>query len=274
MPQNQTAIVTGGTSGVGLSIVRALARDNWDVHFIGRNAERGQAIVQEIEQGGKGKAIFIQQDLSRTGEVKVLANRLLKDLDRLDLLANVAGVVLPKRKETADGIEMTFAVNYLSAFIFSTTLAPLLESSAPSRIANVAGSPSQIMKTRLNFDDLYLEKKYSAIRAAFGAIHAKTVLTSILAEKYAERGIDVNSFHPGLVRSGLGRDFPFPLNILFKIGQPLISKDSKTGIYVCTSPEVKGQSGLLFEKKKGLELDFGQDYQGHLWSRSVEITGE
>ncbi len=271
MAQHKTAIVTGGTSGVGLSIVKALAKANWDVYFIGRDSEKGKEVEQEVSGLGKGKGTFVQQDLARLGEVKTLANRLLKELPRLDLLANVAGVVLPNRQETAEGIEKTFAINYLSAFVLSTTLAPLLAQTEGSRIANVAGSPSTIMKTRLNFDDLYLNGKYSAIKAAFAAVHAKSVMTSVLADKYADQGIDVNSFHPGLVKSGLGRNFGFPLNLLFKLGQFFMSSESKTGIYVCTSKEIRGRSGLLFKNKKGIELDWETAYRDQLWQRTKEI---
>lgn len=271
MENQRIALVTGGTAGVGLSIVKALANDNWQVHFIGRNEKKGKEIESEVRGTGKGKAVFIKQDLSKVREVQQLARKLLTQLPSLNLLVNVAGVVLPKRQETEEGVEKTFAIGYLSAFIFSTTLAPLLAKSSPSRIANVGGSPSQILKTRLDFDDLNLTKKYSGIQAAFGTVHAKTVLTSILSEKYADKGIDVNSFHPGLVKSDLGRSFPFPISLVFKLGQPIMSKESKTGIYVCTAPELTGKSGFLFKKKKRIDLPFTPAYQQQLWDKTQEM---
>ena len=103
MKKTNTALITGGTSGVGLSMVRTLADQDWEVHFIGRNQAKGKQIESEIHHAGKGKAIFIEQDLGRLREVKSLAEKLAHDLDHLDLLGNVAGVVRPKREETEEG---------------------------------------------------------------------------------------------------------------------------------------------------------------------------
>ncbi|PKB18441.1 SDR family NAD(P)-dependent oxidoreductase [Flavobacterium sp. 5] len=267
----KTALITGGTSGIGLSIAKELILLDFKVLIVGKNRERGKAAEQELNAKRAQCAQFVELDLSNMKNVNQFSDQFMKEHKSLDVLANIAGVMLPKRQETAEGLEMTFAVNYLSGLVLSTKLAPLLEKTEGSRIVNVGGPASQNLKPVLNFDDLQSVKKYNGLLIANKTVHAKSVLTQLLSEKYASKNIDVISFAPGLIRSNLGNNMPLVMRILFKLMSPMMSDTSTTGVEACSSKELQGVTGILLEKKKQTPIAFEKNYKEKLWLYSEEL---
>lgn len=260
-----TTLIAGGTSGIGLSISRALLENEAnEVFLIGRNAEKGRAIEAALNADNPGRAEFIELDLSDIAAVKQFAARFLATHETLDLLAHIAGVMEPQRRITDEGFERTFAVGYLSAFVLETQLAPLLQKAPHGRIVNVAGVARFIFEAKLDFDDLSFAQNYGSFRAAITTVHAKTVLTEILSEEYASMGIDVNSFNPGAVRSDLMKNMSWWTRMLFKVPSLFMSETCKTGIRVCCAPELEGTSGRYFVDDKAIDLNFGPAYKERL----------
>lgn len=272
--RQETALVTGGTAGVGRSIVCELVRTGTFVHFIGTNADKGAAIEAELNREGDRRCTFIQLDLSSLAEVKDFTEAFKREVPELQVLANVAGVMLPTRQETPEGIEKTFAIGYLSVFLLCRELSPLLVKGSPSRIVNVSGGPALVLRPSLDFEKLDFRSKYIGVRTAIRTVHAKTVLTQILAAKLKSEGVDVNAFHPGTVKSDLGRHMPFPLSLAIKAASTFMSKTSKTGVYVSCAPELKAVSGQLFLKNKARPLSFEADYMDRLWKVSEAMLEE
>lgn len=268
--QNKTALITGGTSGVGLSLVRELSKMNFDVFFIGTNKEKGKEIEAEINLNKETKGTFIALDLSDIPAVKVFAKDFKTKVNQLDLLANIAGVFFPKKQETAEGFDKVFAIGYLSSFVLSTELESVLAKAENPRITNVSGESWQVLKPSLDFDDLNFQKDYSAIKTTVATIHAKTVLSEILAEKFKAKNIMVNSFHPGIVKGNLSRSMPFPFKTLFKLAKPFMSSVSKNGVYTCTSPKLNNVTGKLINNKKLIDISFEERYKKILFDWSVE----
>src|SRR5690606_3268882 len=127
----------------------------------GRNRERGEAVVAEIRQRGKGSARFYAADFASLQAVRDLAEAIRNDYERLDVLVNNAGVWnRGGRQVSADGHELHFAVNYLAGFLLTHELLPLITDAAPSRIVNVAS----IAQSPIDFDDVMLERPGSASR--------------------------------------------------------------------------------------------------------------
>jgi len=257
MKNNKQAIVTGGTSGVGLSIVKALIKANYFVTFIGSNNIKGKTVETNLGN----LAHFVQLDLSDITAIKQFIASYLKVNTKLDLLVNVAGIMSPKQQLTPGGLDKTFTIGYLSAFILSTELIPLLEKGNNPRIINVGGQASHVLKTNLDFENLNFTKKYSGFKTAIATVHAKTVLTQILAEKLNDKNIDVNSFHPGTVKSDLTRNMPLIIKFLAKLASPLMAKESTNGIFVCLDESINGVSGKLFVKQNPINLVFNLDYR-------------
>jgi retinol dehydrogenase 12 len=265
------ALVTGGTSGVGRSILPELVKAGFFVHFIGTNADKGRAIESELNGPNGPVAAFVQLDLSDLGKVKEFAVGFRTEVPTLDLLLNVAGIMLPERQVTPEGFEKTFATGYLSAFLLIRELTPSLANAGHGRIANVAGVPALVLKQGLDFEDLGFTKNYKGMPTAITTIHAKTVLTEILAEKLRAQGIDVNSFHPGAVQGDLGRSMGFPMKAIFGVANMFMAKTSKSGVYLSTANEVTGVTGQLFVGKKPRPLAYDQAYKDQLWQRTEQM---
>jgi NAD(P)-dependent dehydrogenase (short-subunit alcohol dehydrogenase family) len=270
---HKIALVTGGTAGVGLSIVRALASNGVEVHFIGTSEEKGRRVEEELNETGDTVCRFIKLDLSNLRDVMDFATAFQSEVPQLDILANVAGVTLTERQETVEGIEKTIAIGHLSAFLLSRELAPLLSKAEHPRIMNVGGVLRFILKPRPDFDKtLDFTENYRGMRVAIDTVHAKTVLTAVFAERFASQGIDVNVFHPGAVKSDIGRDMPFPKSLFFKTANVFMAKTSKTGIYLATSDDVTGVTGQIFVGKKPIPLTFERPYRDALWTATEALV--
>ena len=194
-PTQRVILITGSTSGLGREVARALAAEGDHIIVHGRSVERGLALVEEINSASPGSARFYRADFASLDEVRGLAEAIMRDYDRLDVLVNNAGIFLvddPERHLSQDGYELNFQVNYLAGYLLTDLLLPLVRESAPARIVNVAsGSASP-----LDFDNLMLEEGYSWNRAYGQSKLAQVIYTIDLAAEIEGSGITINALHP------------------------------------------------------------------------------
>jgi NAD(P)-dependent dehydrogenase (short-subunit alcohol dehydrogenase family) len=197
-PQAQRiALVTGSTDGLGRAVARALAASGFRVWIHGRDAKRGEDLVREISAQG-GSARFHRADFASLAEVRVLADAVCASHDRLDLLINNAGIGTgdggrpAPRQASADGHELRFAVNYLSGYLLTRLLLPMLARARPARIVNVAS----VGQYPLDFDNLMLTRAYSGMRAYAQSKLAQVMMTIDLAAELRDSGVTVNCLHP------------------------------------------------------------------------------
>jgi NAD(P)-dependent dehydrogenase (short-subunit alcohol dehydrogenase family) len=192
----KTVLVTGSTDGVGRYVAAQLAALGAKVLIHGRDRDRAKTLAEEIRRAGHGEAVFYQADLSSLAGARQLADAVLADHKRLDVFISNAGIGSrtqgAERRESADGYELRFAVNYLSGFLLAHLLLPLLKASAPSRIVNVAS----LGQHPIDFDDVMLTKDYSGTRAYAQSKLAQIMFTIDLASELKESGVTVNSLHP------------------------------------------------------------------------------
>jgi len=182
-----TVLITGATDGLGRQVARDLAEREWTVLVHGRSRERAQEVIP-------GARVYVA-DLSSLEQVRRLADEVLAGEERLDVLVNNAGIGSAdgaSRQESADGLELTFAVNYLAHFLLTLRLLGLLERSAPSRIVNVASAGQHA----IDFDDVQLERGWSGGRAYTQSKLAQVLFTFSLAERLEGTGVSVNALHP------------------------------------------------------------------------------
>lgn len=192
------ALVTGSTDGLGRELALRLGLSGHHVIVHGRNAERGRAVVEEIE-ARDGSASLIIADLASMAQVRELAATVLRDYERLDVLVNNAGIGRgadgATREESQEGHELRFAVNYLSHFYLTRTLLPLLRESAPSRIVSITSTA----QNAIDFDNVMLESgPYEGTRAYGQSKLAQIFMTMDLAEELQGTGVTANAVHPAV----------------------------------------------------------------------------
>jgi NAD(P)-dependent dehydrogenase (short-subunit alcohol dehydrogenase family) len=195
--RGRVVLVTGATSGLGLAAAQGFGRLGATVWLVARDRERGErarARVAECCDGGAARLAMC--DLSQLDSVRELAALIGSETDRLDVLVSNAGVMSANRVTTADGIELTFAVNVVAPFLLTELLADLLERSAPSRVVTVASGGMYLQ--RLRVDDLQSEHgDYNGTAAYARSKRAEVILTEMWAERLAARRIAVHAMHPG-----------------------------------------------------------------------------
>src|SRR5260221_11601028 len=160
----KVCLVTGATAGIGLETARELARRGATVVIVSRSRERCEATARAIrEQSGNPAVEFLVADLSAQAEVRRVASEFRERFPRLDVLVNNAGAMFRQRRESADGIEMTWALNHLGYFLLTNLLLDLLKRSAPARVVNVASDAHKMVRG-IDFEDTQSRKSYRPFR--------------------------------------------------------------------------------------------------------------
>ena len=263
-----TILVTGATDGLGKRVARELAAKGTTVLLHGRSPERLEATLEELRgQTSTEKVGSYVADLSSLAAVRDLSDRILSEYDRLDVLVNNAGIIVQeRRKESEDGYELTFAVNYLSHFLLTSLLLPLLKDSAPARVVNVASAG----QSPIDFDDPMLERGYEAMRAYSQSKLAQVMFTFELAERLSDTGVSVNALHPAsLMDTKMVRD-------TFGYTMSTVEEGSEAVVRLAVSSELEGVMGRYFDGTREARAD-GQAYDKEarqtLWELSEELCG-
>ncbi|NHJ86538.1 MAG: SDR family oxidoreductase [Asgard group archaeon] len=273
--KGKICLVTGATSGIGLEIAGGLAEQGATVIITGRNEDIGKQVVQNIKNRTRNSLIeLLIADFSKQSEVLRLVNEIKERYDRLDVLVNNAGLYQPEHTITEDGIEMTYAVNYLAPFLLTNKLLELLRKGQPSRIVSTSSSFHKAGK--INFDDINMTKHYSGMQAYMNSKLALIMFTYHLSEKIKATGLTVNTYHPGIVKTNLPRQRSF-YSFLLSAAPFFITpkKGADTAIYLASSPEVQNITGKYFVKRKPQETSktsYDKQLQEELWKISSELT--
>ena len=274
----KTVLITGGTSGIGKATAVALAAMDANVVITGRNAERGEAAVEEIKDRSHSDSVELMlADLSVQSEVRRLAETFLARHDRLDVLANNAGLVQSKRTETLDGIETTLAINHLAPFLLTNLLLDCLKESAPSRVVTVSSEAQRWGS--MDFGDLQSRRRYRGFPVYGMTKLANIMFTYELAERLKEKGVTANCLHPGSVGTNFGQNNRGPMALFFRAFKPFMrspEQGADTLIWLASSPEVDGVSGKYFSDRKEIEaknIAYDPDARRRLWEVSEDLTG-
>lgn len=278
--EGKTCLVTGATSGIGEVTASELARAGARVVLVGRSRERCEATADRIRQATARQDVeWAVADLSSQEEVRRLAAMVKERFPRLDVLVNNAGALFSTRRESADGIEMTFALNHLAYFALTSFLLDTLRASAPARVVNVASDAHRMARPGLDFDDLQGRKRYSGMQAYARSKLANILFTTELARRLAGTGVTANSLHPGFVATNFGQGNGW-VSTVIKLTAPVFglraAEGAKTGVYLAASPEVEGVTGKYFVKCRPAEpAPPGRDEQAarRLWQVSEEMIG-
>ena len=265
--QGKIVLVTGSTDGLGREVARQLGALGAFVLVHGRNQERGEEVVRTIKAAGVGDAAFHRADLASLSGVAALAETILERYDRLDVLVNNAAAVSGAERQTsADGYELAFAVNYLSHFLLTYRLLPLLEASAPARIVNV----SSMGQTPIDFADVMLEHGYNPGDAYRRSKLAQIMFTIDLAAELDARHVTVNSLHPARSMN--------TARVIDGGFQPLstVEEGAEATMQLAVSPELAGRSGLYYNglsEAKANAQAYDAAARAKLRTLSFDLTG-
>lgn len=196
-------VISGGTDGMGRALLRARLGRGDEVVAIGSNPEKGKAI-----QALSDRVHFLQTDLSSVAATRRVIDVIKKRWPVVDALALFANRPAVRRVRTADGLEQTFALYYLSRYLLSYGLREALDRADRPVIINVAGVG--VTKGTIHWDDLQLESRYHVIDAQLQAGRANDLLGVDFAETSGSRARYV-LYHPGFTRSGDLTPLPAPL---------------------------------------------------------------
>ena len=250
--EGRVCLVTGGTSGVGKATARGLARLGAKVVLLCRSAERGQQALDDIaRETGNLRGEVLVGDLSLQASIRTAVAEFRQRFDRLDVLANLGGVLEFTKHLTPEGFDTMFSVNYLGPFLLTTLLLDVLEASGPSRVVTVAGAPRFLQNPSIDLDDLQHEKKFSGMGALAQAMFCRVSFGFELAQRLKGTGVTSVVFHPGSVQSHLAQNAPWwlkvltsPLAVFFGLSA---RKDCDVAVYLASSTEVEGASGIFFD---------------------------
>ncbi len=275
--QDRICVVTGATSGMGKATAATLAQMGATVILVARSQSKGEAVRNEIcMQSGNMNVEVMFADLSSQQSIREFAHSFQQKYQRLHVLVNNAGGIFFQRETTADGLEMTFAVNHLNYFLLTNLLLDVLKASVPARIINISSSVERI--GNINFDDLQGEKRYVSIVAYAQAKLATMLFTYEQARRLEGTGVTVNAITPGPVATNFGKNGDHFMNILlpffFRFATSA-EEGAKTAIHLTSSPTVEGVTGKVYYNSKEIQSSrksYNVALQKKLWRVSEELT--
>lgn len=276
--RGKTVVVTGANSGIGLATAEALAGQGARVWMACRNPKKAEAARDHIRaQHPEAELELVGLDLARFASVREAAARILEGTERIDVLVNNAGLYLPERQTTEDGLEATVQINHFGPFLLTSLLAPRLVHSAPARVVSVASAAHR--GGRLDFDDLQSERHYRAFQV-YGTSKLMNIMhVRALARRLDPKKVTANALHPGVVATGFAQDEPSLLGKLVQNFGFLLRNSgdgAKTSLHLATHPEGGETTGGYFANAKpkrprraALDDALGE----RLWEVSERLSG-
>ena len=270
--------ITGATSGIGRATAREYASHGANLLTINRNKEKTLKLCEEINRDFGVECNFKIADFAHISQVKRVGKELENsDLD-IDVFIHNAGVYLPERTISDDGIEMVFQVDHLASFILTYLLRDKLKAQKKCRIILVNSEGHRFAILGLKLDDLNWERRrYSGLKS-YGAAKTAQLLTMIKFNDYFQNsGVTINAMHPGNIKTNMGEeDTGLFQRIFIEPSYRPIEISSKSLYYLGVSNDVEGISGKFFnltyeEEPAPPALD--KEVAEKLWDLSIKLGG-
>ncbi|GAA4833214.1 oxidoreductase [Algivirga pacifica] len=257
-----------------------------------RNLDKGHAAQAKILQVvPQAQLAVLQVDLSSLASVRHFAEVFQRSYDRLDILINNAGIMIPPYAKTEDGFESQMGANYFGHFLLTGLLLEVLKKTEGARVVSLSSIAHK--QGRINFDDIHWEERYSAMEAYGQSKVACLIFATELQRRLEQYNIEVLSVaaHPGVSPTELGRHVKGFTRIIFNaasiilgpvlLNQPkeaalptlmaALNKDAKGGDYYGPQGfnEMKGKPGIADRTTYSKQEDVAK----RLWELSEQLTG-
>ena len=286
------ALVTGGSSGLGLETARVFAERGAHVILTARDMSKGEGVAAEIRRSTNDARVEVEElELGSMKSIRAFADRFLARHAALHVLVDNAGVMACPFTKTQDGIELQFGSNHVGHFLLTCLLAPALRSAAPSRIVSVSSRGHHM--SPVVFDDIQFERRSYDKWLAYGQSKTANVLFAVALERrLGSRGVHALALHPGGIVTELGRHLqPEDMELLLKRRPGLKFKSVEAGaatqVFAATAPELEGRGGIYLEDCHVAAVNDATDAQDgvrsyaldlenaeRLWKVSEELVGE
>ncbi len=277
--RGKCCVVTGSTSGVGLEAAKRLAAGGADLVMVCRNRAKAEPIRADLVARHGIRIDLVVGDFSDLASVRSAAAEVLAACPRIDVLINNAGLHSTARIMTNAGLELTYCVNHLASFLFTSLLLDRLKASAPARIIQVNSEGHRF--GGLDLEDLgWNRRHYTGLRGYGASKTAQLLCVWEFADRLEGSGVTINAMHPGDVRTNIGQNNG-PLYRLFSrlVIQPMLKDPAISGqalYFLAAAPEAAKLSGRFFhltleEKPAAHALD--RELGRKAWASSQDLTG-
>lgn len=278
----RVALVTGGTDGIGRAVALQLARGGDRVLFVGRNAERGAQVLDELRKVRPGvDHVFLPADLSLLAETTRVADEVTRHTDRLDAAVFCAGILSTIPEWTVEGLERNFVLNYLSRYLLARRLLPMLTQAPSGRLVLVANAG--VYRDSLDFDDLQYQRGKPGLRVAARTQFANDLLATELADRLRATRVEVTCVFPGMTDTGVfrnARGLPQILRALAPVMVRLMASSpevaARTPVFLAQDTRAAGTGGRFYGR--GLKQRAvppraqRQDRRSGLWAASEDLV--
>lgn len=270
---------------MGFETARHLASLGMHVIIAGNEREEGRAAVRKIhEEGSEGKAEFVFLDLTSLKSVRQFVQTFKARGLPLHVLVNNAGTMLVPERQTEDGFEFHFCLNYLGHFLLTNLLLDILKRSGRpgccSRIVNMSSATHYAGV--INMDDLNRRVCYSSHGAYSQSKLALVLFTYHLQEQLMAGGflVTVNAVDPGMVDTALYNNLWTLAQALKKPVAKILFRTPAEGasisVYAATASEMEGVGGCYLyngQKTKSSDSSYDSELQAEMWKKSCELVG-
>lgn len=280
--KSKICLITGATSGIGRAAALSLAGKGAELILLGRNEEKGKAVVSRIKRTCKeATAVFYRVDLSLVSQVRSIGERIKSNHPKIDIIINNAGARFDRFELTSEGNELTFATNHLGHFLLTALLWETMRDRDDSRIINVSSDMHSSVKD-FPVEDFTNPSLYSGKKAYAYAKLSNLFFTYALSSRLKPFNITVNALHPGLVATGFRRNNGFVSwlkHVTYALRHRKLltpTQGARTMIYLASSPAVKGKSGAYFvnmTEQRSSQFSYDRTCMDKLWEVSCSLCG-
>jgi NAD(P)-dependent dehydrogenase (short-subunit alcohol dehydrogenase family) len=276
-----TVLITGANSGIGLASAGQLGQQGYKPVITARDPARGQAALATLRSRYGVEAELVLLDLASFASISACAAEVLRRFESLSLLINNAGLALSDRRETAEGFEYTFGVNYLGPVLLTRLLLERLKQSAPARILFLSSAAHVGARRGMEWDDLERRQRYDS-QAYCQAKLALIYYARELAERLSGTQVSVFSINPGFVSTNFGMDGDAAglLHLFFKLGKTWMAtpdEGARSTLFAATQPGLEAHSGAYVDGGgigKPSRIALEPEAQKHMWQVTEELLAQ